>query len=869
MADSAKLRLVRCPKCENLLPELPGYSVYQCGGCGAVLRAKKSENEGSRVQERSVEARGVISEKSDILSAKSEDIPGKSAACVVKNDSDGSSGVEAESHGNGSKGPVEKLPVEIANMGKVELSNGGLESSAELSNSDVQSANANGFAKQKGMERVGESDGFGRSQRNGSEVVGFHSLMSAGEGTSRYNGNGANVHRSAVLMENQREVGNSNGAEDVGPSREELLRKLDELKEQLSKACDVNEKHKEKDPVVARMFGESDNWYPDHSSGFSRNSRQLYTSDEHGTGQNYCDRYHEPYGAQLRRPRMLNDYYHSSTQDLSHVPGYDTPFGSRLYSRQLPRQTSCLNSQQQRSLPHMPGHFLGTEPDLFEPHPYSNPALKHFSCSCYQCHLKHSMQFPPTTNYRRHPFVPQGCDSRIGHNPHIGSYDPQAHTRWPSDVNGFASSHPHRVLVANNDGRRCRPMAGGAPFVTCHNCFELLELPKTAPNIDKSRWKIRCGGCSSLISFAMVEEKLVPVDAPPKQTLKDVFDNSDEVILDRPYDPHGGMRRDNMGFHSEEDYDNSGYDFRSMEKEPNSSSDRHDFNSSKSEELRNNTHLLSSSTSEDEVFAGNEMAMKAESFPPPPGSPLQEHFDHSTKFRAVNRCGKGNLSSRSDQERVLPCKNTVRQNSLKESLATEMDLSLNEYANTGIPHDTADTSGEEDLPKHKKGVDSFFAGIIKKSFRDFSKSSQTAENGKRSVFINGRLMPDRSVKRAEKIAGPAGFWGVMGGPCLGIIPPNIEEFSYPMPQNCANGNTGVIVNGRELHLNDLDLLASRGLPVTTNRSYIIDISGKVIDEDTGEELDCLGKLAPTIEKVKHGFGMRAPKTISFIIKLIT
>ncbi|KAK7843603.1 protein enhanced disease resistance 4 [Quercus suber] len=34
---TAKLRLVRCPKCENLLPELADYSVYQCGGCGAVL----------------------------------------------------------------------------------------------------------------------------------------------------------------------------------------------------------------------------------------------------------------------------------------------------------------------------------------------------------------------------------------------------------------------------------------------------------------------------------------------------------------------------------------------------------------------------------------------------------------------------------------------------------------------------------------------------------------------------------------------------------------------------------------------------------------------------------------------------------------
>lgn len=77
------------------------------------------------------------------------------------------------------------------------------------------------------------------------------------------------------------------------------------------------------------------------------------------------------------------------------------------------------------------------------------------------------------------------------------------------------------------------------------------------------------------------------------------------------------------------------------------------------------------------------------------------------------------------------------------------------------------------------------------------------------------------------------------------LQPNIEELNYPMPKNCAAGNTGVFVNGRELHEKDLDLLVGRGLPLTRNKSYQIEISGKVVDEQTGEELDGLGKLAPT------------------------
>ena len=66
-----------------------------------------------------------------------------------------------------------------------------------------------------------------------------------------------------------------------------------------------------------------------------------------------------------------------------------------------------------------------------------------------------------------------------------------------------------------------------------------------------------------------------------------------------------------------------------------------------------------------------------------------------------------------------------------------------------------------------------------------------------------------------------------------------------MPEDCAAGNTGVYVNGRELNQKDLDLLASRGLPSTRDRDYTIDISGSVKDRDSGEELESLGKLAPT------------------------
>ncbi|KAL3521330.1 hypothetical protein ACH5RR_019479 [Cinchona calisaya] len=41
---TTKIRLVRCPKCRQLLPE-PDIPVYKCGGCGAVLQAKKRKTD--------------------------------------------------------------------------------------------------------------------------------------------------------------------------------------------------------------------------------------------------------------------------------------------------------------------------------------------------------------------------------------------------------------------------------------------------------------------------------------------------------------------------------------------------------------------------------------------------------------------------------------------------------------------------------------------------------------------------------------------------------------------------------------------------------------------------------------------------------
>lgn len=34
----ARVRVVRCPNCDKLLPEIPNLALYRCGGCNAALQ---------------------------------------------------------------------------------------------------------------------------------------------------------------------------------------------------------------------------------------------------------------------------------------------------------------------------------------------------------------------------------------------------------------------------------------------------------------------------------------------------------------------------------------------------------------------------------------------------------------------------------------------------------------------------------------------------------------------------------------------------------------------------------------------------------------------------------------------------------------
>lgn len=466
----------------------------------------------------------------------------------------------------------------------------------------------------------------------------------------------------------------------------------------------------------------------------------------------------------------------------------------------------------------------------FEPDPlvsYHHEGFYHQpSCACLHCYreLPVPVQGPPANLYNNHRAVP----ALPYHMYHQHGY---GNVRSCDNSPNLRESRMRKVK--HKRYRPCQPIAGASPFIICYNCYELLQVPKRSPVADKKKaqLKLRCGSCSHAM--------LLTVDG-------------NEIIVSSGHENENSNDDVSDFAHGEKGFPVLKYSFSS----------RNDDNGTGSDRVARGHSSTSSQETESETEAVSRV----------PSLPLHEHLNNNSFAE------KGNMSARSEQEKAVLFAENFKQNSVKDvavvSVPTEMDFSPDEYPQQGLSQDS-DAGHEEDRPVGTVGIhgvkgsggDSFFANIFKKSLKGGH------GNGRSKVSVNGYALSDRVVKKAEKRAGPissgdfwydyrAGFWGVMGNHCLGMIPPYIEEFNYPLPKNCAGGNTGVVINGRELHRKDLELLASRGLPRTPGMSYRVEVSGKVCDEFTGEELYNLGKLAPTVEKMRKGFGMRVPRAAS-------
>lgn len=573
------------------------------------------------------------------------------------------------------------------------------------------------------------------------------------EGTSNYDPYLFRDHERQIISGQHVKV--PDGVKNLEQERAEILRKLDELKEQLSRSYHVADKPKEREPMDRTLP------YPYGIQVPYNVSMQPPALDKQVPRPPHYNYSHGSVPHTNHHHVDKHNLYPPRKHSLNKIPEYDDPF-----QPQLTRKPHRLPPHQyQHVSPHE--YYSGQYRtfDLVEsiasyPHETFSHAPTCACLSCYNQNLQVPPSVPPTKapinpNFYRHGdpvgFGPQSCPSSESLHQHL-------HTRWPGDLESEHDSYgqPRRVAATCKTGRLYHPIAGGAPFITCHKCFELLKLPRKLGITGSNEQRLRCGACSAVILLEMENKKLILSDPLELKRLSAEGDENSQEVSNDSLVSSGSLNANGTSSCSE-DFKKSGYNFQSALVQDER------LNLDEFEKRRGHTLSSSISSREDEsfdcvisredVFVSAEMPLKNVLSPKPPRSPVWQESD--SPKHAINRYGQGNKSKRMEHDNEVFSVVSMGENSVKDTMeATELDVSFEEYQNNSLSQDSTEICKEEDRFKFSKGSDSFFAGFIRKGFRDFSKSNYGGMGEKPMVFINGQPLPDRVVKRAEKFAGP-------------------------------------------------------------------------------------------------------------------
>lgn len=800
-AAAARIRVVRCPRCDKFLPELPAYSVYVCGGCGATLQAKK-KNPGQALDTsdngnvKYLEVLESVPETSEAMAGASSDnksVPNRMRALHSRSVySRDNSRVTREPSTSNVKANVRDDVREAKYMPFRNVENG----------ETVHAVRARGVSDIRSRSPI---DSVPPNDYRGDGPVDNHLK-------SRYTYSNRE-HASETDLDGPSRV------RGLEKDRAELLRMLDELRDQVQQSCEVNVP----DTSAVNRAADVSSTYGIHErlSQLRHDRSQLHRKGSH----------YSP-SMNVRSPSVQHVYDPLPGQQNLH--GYVEPAGHARTSSYPVGLYPWRNFDNYFFGQHNPDPLLSCHHEGF----YHQPA-----CSCLHCYHREFMPVQGTPlgfNDQRAPYSVNSYGAGPVDGPSLGQQRYNSRGANPS----FQRNNP-RVNMSKKPAQTCEPIAGGAPFTICYNCYEVLQLPKKHSLLGKE-YKLRCGSCSHTIVVKLDGTRLDVSELAPSAHLSPTLQNN-----------IGDNMADNLCAAADErllpPYSFSVGSHQSQEKDKHSNSGESD---SKHTPIGTNSE---DSPQSNDLPAEDNVISRTPSLP---------HRDHSG-LSPSEGSGIGSRSTRSEHEKVVLLTESCKQNSIKDvCVANEMQSSDNELDDPDDTQNMLNVVQDSGHPRNTKVSDSFLTNLIKKSFR----MNNGTQNGRSRVFINGFPIPDRAVRKAEKLAGAiypgdywydyrAGFWGVVGQPCLGMIPPYIPEFNYPMPKKCGGGNTGIYINGRELHQKDLDLLVSRGLSDSPERSYIVENSGKVTDEASGEELYGLGKLAPTVEKLRRGFGMRVPKLI--------
>jgi hypothetical protein len=512
----------------------------------------------------------------------------------------------------------------------------------------------------------------------------------------------------------RRNMNGPNSVSGLKKDRTELLRVLDELRDQVQRSCEITEKPSGSASTDSVADASSSCNPHERLNRLRRGSPQLQrNSSQHSPSLNG------------QTPGIPHAYASVPTQQDLH--GYREPvahMGAPCYPAGHYPWRNCDN------------YFFGQynhDPLVSYQHDgfYHQPA-----CSCLHCYHREFLTVQGASMGFSHCRAPYLMNN-LGAYPVDGSVMFGMQNNNSRGINASMQCSHMRANLSKKPPQKCEPIACGAPFTICYNCYEVLQLPKKSPLPGKDEYKLRCGSCSHAMVVKLDGSRL-DVSAPSPvshMSAGSKVDSSDvqasNAIGERLF-PLYSFSAGSHGSH-ERDLRSNSTDAEKNQGVSSSSSIFEDENSP------------ARSNSQRGTPGSRNLPFEAQVVTRVPSLPLRDHFGYSPSERVIDGSGKGSRSTRSEHQKSVLTE-SFKHNTIKDvRVVSVMDLSDHEYEDPDYNQNLGNGAHHVDRPTVSKSGDSFFTNLIKKSFKG---------NGRSKVFINGYPISDRAVRKAEKIAGP-------------------------------------------------------------------------------------------------------------------
>ncbi|KAF0913670.1 hypothetical protein E2562_023769 [Oryza meyeriana var. granulata] len=466
-ASTGGLRLVRCPKCLNILPEPPNVSVYECGGCNTILRAKIRVSNGQNVATKQIRQ---DSDDFSVATTASNGVPPQnrelafSGATMDSSCAPDAPSTETEHDSNGSNENGHAVSTETnasevaATDNKEDCNLNGQKNSGRIEYPEEILPNVNGMDINSDKE---ETNNVEESAENQEDCI-------VSEGDDMECNLNAPEHQVPLPQKSKSDfvLKEASKTEDEATKKAYLARAP-------SRSCDLRELHR-------ASAGSSLDF---HSARTSLQSKSFRAS--------------EPLQSKIMK---TVDELRGDLSEFFSKPEDDCKPKAAAYP---PRP-----SKQDGYKPRAP--FTSSVP-LTAYH----PAAKH---SGHVARLSRSGQVPPhlprrelsSLWYRRRPRAYSCCHSEqmemmrrpCPHECCHSCRPPCHHGSWKNQEAAMQRPPAQETKRRLPPRHHCRPVLRGAPFVVCSSCNRLVQLPTDFAVPSKGTRRLQCGSCSAILSYS-------------------------------------------------------------------------------------------------------------------------------------------------------------------------------------------------------------------------------------------------------------------------------------------------------------------------------------------------------------------------------